>query len=588
VKGDRASNWPRTLHVLQALVLFAATLAVLSGRPTVARTAETLAISSDLQIVIHAGRQIELLVRPASAGEVSAAMLRVTGDPTGIAVLRRLNKRRPLKEAGWMRVPLAMLSSDYRALVLKTLFPKDVRDGDDWVHRARHGELAMYDEGLWQVAEWFTGNGGNFKRLMKVNRLTSPELQLGQRIRIPAALLHPALSVRIRSDDGLLEFDSDSQGPHAVYRLKAGEALYSSVIIRFTGRTGDEDVGELVETLRKRSGIRDLRDIPAGYPIKIPVKLLEPDFLPRSHPRRIQAEAAREELAQELLRQPVADHRTGLEGVLIVLDSGHGGKDLGTMNNGIWEHDYVYDVACRLKKKLERQTEASVRMILEDKDTGYEPSATDKLEANRQGTILTTPPFLARAVGDAKIGVNLRWYLANSIYRQALRDGFDSDRVVFLSLHADSRHPSLRGVMVYVPGADYRTKTYGYFTKSYSKYKEVRDKPTVRFSRKQRVRSEAVSRELAAKIVDGFEDLKLPVQSIQPVRHRIIRGSQRYAPAVIRGNQVPTKVLVEMVNLSNPEDAAVLASARDRERLSEAVLEALLNHFGDGRPPAHP
>ena len=30
---------------------------------------------------------------------------------------------------------------------------------------------------------------------------------------------------------------------------------------------------------------------------------------------------------------------------------------------------------------------------------------------------------------------------------------FDPDRVLFLSLHADSRHSSLRGVMVYVPGA---------------------------------------------------------------------------------------------------------------------------------------
>ena len=50
---------------------------------------------------------------------------------------------------------------------------------------------------------------------------------------------------------------------------------------------------------------------------------------------------------------------TVLQGVLVVIDPGHGGRDLGTMNNGIWEHDYVYDVACRLKRLLERYEIAS-------------------------------------------------------------------------------------------------------------------------------------------------------------------------------------------------------------------------------------
>ena len=53
------------------------------------------------------------------------------------------------------------------------------------------------------------------------------------------------------------------------------------------------------------------------------------------------------------------------------------------------------------------------------------------------------------------------------------------------------------------------------------------------------------------------------------------------AAAVLRGNTVPTKVLVEMVNLSNPEDAALLASARERERISEGLLNSLLLHFGE-------
>ena len=74
----------------------------------------------------------------------------------------------------------------------------------------------------------------------------------------------------------------------------------------------------------------------------------------------------------------------------------------------------------------------------------------------------------------------------------------------------------------------------------------------------------------------------LELRAGPPRSHRIIRGQQRFIPAVLRGNTVPTKVLVEMVNLSNPEDAELLASARERDRISEGLLNSLLDYFGDG------
>ena len=67
------------------------------------------------------------------------------------------------------------------------------------------------------------------------------------------------------------------------------------------------------------------------------------------------------------------------------------------------------------------------------------------------------------------------------------------------------------------------------------------------------------------------------------MRNRIIRGRSIFVPAVLRGNAVPTKVLVEMVNLTNHKDAALLARARDRERMAEALYQALLGHYGSGR-----
>jgi N-acetylmuramoyl-L-alanine amidase len=254
------------------------------------------------------------------------------------------------------------------------------------------------------------------------------------------------------------------------------------------------------------------------------------------------------------------------------------------MNHGIWEHDYVYDVACRLKRSIESETAARVLLTLEDRETGCVPSSADRLVANKQGTILTTPGFLARDEGEAEIGVNLRWYLANSIYRKAVASGTLPEQVVFVSLHADSRHPGLRGLMVYVPGASYRARTYGSTSATYARYEEVREKPTISFGRPDRLRSEAVSRRFAERIVRGFRQSGLPVQPYQPVRDKIIRGKSTWVPAVLRGNAVPTKVLVEMLNLSNREDAALLASAQRREQLARALHTALLDYFEEGSP----
>lgn len=563
-----------TLRCLLGGLALVAGLAASAGQVADSQVAQ---LSSDLRVVVTGGRDPQLGVRIARGDDWADVARRVSEERHADAIAAW--NAGEIETGGWVRVPFGLLAPDFRRLLLRHLFPDDRHDGDDWIHVARSGPLATYDEGLWQVAEWFTGDGGHFVRLMEANSLSSPELRAGQAIRIPGDLLDPAFRRAARSDDGSLVYGSDDQGPYAGYVIRQGEALYSAVVGRFTGRTAAEDVQEVAETVRLRSGIRDEHDIPVGFLIKIPLDLLEPGFLPPAHPRRLEAERASAELARELARNPVEKDRTGLDGMIVILDPGHGGRDLGTMNNGVWEHDYVYDVTCRLRQRLQTETRARVVMTLLDDESGCEPSRTDKLTANRQGTVQTNPTFMARQDGEARIAVNLRWYLANSVYRAALRDGVDPDRVVFLSIHADARHPSLRGVMVYVPGEAYRGGTYGSDSSTYRRFDEVKEKPFVRFSKKDRVRSEAVSRRFADAVVEGFRAEGLPIQPHQPVRNRIIRGRWKGVPAVLRGNEIPHKVLVEMVNLSNPSDAALLASARSRQTLADALYAAVVGYF---------
>jgi N-acetylmuramoyl-L-alanine amidase len=151
-------------------------------------------------------------------------------------------------------------------------------------------------------------------------------------------------------------------------------------------------------------------------------------------------------------------------------------------------------------------------------------------------------------------------------------------------LHADSRHPSLRGLMVYVPGQRFRRGSQGETRKDYERFREVREAPAVRFSRREIVRSEAVSRRLGAGVVEAFRAEGLPVQRYKPLRDRVIRGRRTWLPAVLRGNAVPAKVLVEMVNLSNPQDASLLGSARERDRLAKALMRGLTTYFGETQP----
>ncbi len=545
---------------------------------------DVLPLGREMRVRLIGGRELLLEVKPWPGESLPSLARRMAPSPAQSALLEAsLAEGNAKTDDGFYRLPFALLGTDARALVLRSVFPDDRADGGDWLHVARASPLPIYDEGLWQVAAWFTGDGAHFVELLRVNDLASPELARGQIVRIPASLLDAALKQGATSDDGILVYGSDAKGAFAGYRLKPGEALYSAVVLRFTGRTSSEDVESLARTIAARSDVRDLTDIPAGWLVKIPLDLLEPEFLPSSDARRKSIDKAKAAMERELSARPPTKTTQGLEGVVVIIDPGHGGIDPGTMNHHLWEHDYVFDVASRLRRELETHTAAKVYFTLDDTGKKTAPSRGDALESNRKRSVLTTPPFLAEEHRDTAIAVNLRWYLANSLYRKLVKKGVDPDKIVFLSLHADARHASLRGAMVYVPGAAYRKGTMGSSSSTYLRFKEVREQPRVSFTSKDRVRSEAVSGKLAVALVKALKKADLPLQPYQPIRERVIRGRKVWLPAVLRGNVVPTKVLIEMVNLNNPEDATLLGHAADRERLAKALVNALSDYF---RPKA--
>jgi N-acetylmuramoyl-L-alanine amidase len=514
-------------------------------------------------------------------GEGAATLAsRLCGDAGLASRIAEANGGSLVLQAGSRyNIPFDVLSPEWQLKVAQALFPGDRGAADGWVHKVR-GLGPLRRESLWSLAVWFTGDGENFRAIREYNELHDEDVARDFSLTIPSELLRPAFraALPVPEKPFLLQYGSDKDGEFAVYRLRPHEALYSSVVVRFTGRVFAKDVNDLALKIARRSGIPDVTDIPIGYRVKIPFDYLQPEYLPEGHPKRKEYEEGLRQSAR-FSNQVKAK---GLNGITIVLDAGHGGLDSGATLGGVWESLYVYDVAMRIKRLLETQTAARVLVTTRDGDS-FKVQEADVLPFSRGHAVLTTPPY---PIADPKVGVNLRWYLANSLYRKALQSDKDPDKVVFLSIHADSLHPSLRGLMAYVPAADMRDGSFSKGGAVYASRKEVQENPVVSFPRQKRVESEGLSRELAKQVVAAFQSDGLPVHPFNPVRDRIIRDNSVWVPAVLRYNSIPAKALLEICNLANDQDRALIQTRAYRQQVAQAVVQGLLAYYGQGTVPA--
>ncbi len=627
---------PAVLRLARVVCLAAVLAAALGGaRPAVAgalRLAIQPSASAGDSAAYAAGSMVALLTddhelyleaKPVQGEGLLAFSRRLCDDEDAAETIASANGGSRTLVAGLRyRVPFECLRPELQLLVVRTLFPDDRPSDDGWHHQVR-GAGALGHGSLWHLAEWFTGDGMRFSDIRTHNRLVEDDLAPGQEVVIPRRWLRPAfqgaiaaagrtaLAGRAADGDGTdrgsnggsngsivpsaaapqpttavaarvpeeaapyrLEYGKDRHGEYAIYRLAPGEALYSSVVIRFTGALHASDVNALAAEIAKRSGIADVTDIPVGHAVKIPFDLLLPEYLPPDHPRRREYEAALRESGRFTNRVRAAD----LSGITVILDAGHGGDDPGASFGGVWESLYVYDIKMRVKALLESHTAARVVPTTRDGDHFRIPDQ-DVLPYSRGHEVLTDPPY---PITNPVIGVNLRWYLANSVYRHTVSRHGDPEKVVFVSIHADSLHPSLRGAMAYIPSASMRRGTFRKAGSAYQARQEWREQPAVSFPWKARVKSEGLSRELAEDVIGALARRGVAIHPYKPVREKIVRNRSEYVPAVLRYNEVPAKILLEVCNLANSKDRALLQTREYRQRVAEALVEAILRYYGEG------
>lgn len=573
-----------------------------SSKPPLA----TAQLSSGLRAALTSDYEIVVTVKPHAGDAWTRLARRVTGDAANWEDLATLNQSdENLKTHQTVRVPFLMLRPELQREVVSTLFPLSGPTRDGWAHIVIGGGIE--GESLWKIAEWLTGAGANYTLIRKANPTQGLSTRKGDVILVPKRLLTAAFGgsseeenapktaaeVRNPADDAAqraaadenvqeatppsaavpsLTYERTAAEPYAVYRLQKGEALYSSVAIRFTGRVYAKDVHDVVDRIVKFNEIDDVSKIPAGYAVKIPMDLLLAEFLPSNDPIRVARETTRRESTKAARRTSAS----GLSGVHIILDPGHGGRDVGTEHDDVWESTYVYDVACRLKALLEKKSAATVAMTTRSAEHGFTIINKDVLPRASDHYVRTTPKYL---LDDAIVGVNLRWYLANSIFRSALAKGVAAEKVLFVSIHADSLHPSLRGAMAYVPGASFVTGSYQKKGQIYLARAEVREQPRVTNSREAALAAEGLSRGLAQSVMTSFEKNGLRVHPFEPVRDHVIRRGGAWVPAIIRHNQVPTRMLLEVCNLGNKHDRKLIKTRAYRQKLAEAIYDGMVNFY---------
>jgi N-acetylmuramoyl-L-alanine amidase len=514
-----------------------------------------------------------------------------------------------------VRIPVELLRADLRVAAAQRIFPADRRVSGGYEHWVLDPFGRGEESWAW-LADLFTGRRSNAEILQRANRAPGggspdrgtvvliPEQQLIDAFAgltpvatpVPTATPSPTPRPRISptpnrstavprvegatlpavspgSQNGVLSYGVDSEGEYAIYRLRRGEALYSAVVVRFTGQLRAKAVNATAAEIAVRSGIADVTDIPVGYAIKIPLSMLLPIHLPVDHPRRLAWLAERKELAGFLEEVEATD----LSGVHVILDAGHGGQDSGASVNGLWEATYAYDIACRIKEKLERHTEATVYMMRGDAKLGFSIPRRGRLEQHRDQFLFSTPRY---NLTDSNTGVNLRWYMGNDVVRRLERQGVSRSRTVFISIHADSLHPSVRGAMAYVPARQLRKSSHTAKRRSLKAFQEYRANPTVKLSDDFKAKAEASSRHLAEQMIAHIRINGLEVHPYEPVRGRIRRGRRTpFVPAVLHYSLAQNAVLVECCNMANTADRNLLVDQAWREKFALAVVEGVADAF---------
>jgi len=555
------------------------------------------------------GKRLVVKLKPlVGEGGYSLARRVLLSNFRNLKTIRKYSKTRRLYRNRFITFPLKVINGSIRSSALKAVFFKDKAGIGYWKHR-----VTFAWETTSMIAGLFTKEGIKAGHLVRYNKMRNKGniLKKGDVIKIPWKWISPELSLRQVSLKPPLKLKQDKSGKlFAHYQMKHGETLYSSVVIRFTGRLLNDEVNQVANKLLKLNNISDAKLIQSRQKIRIPLEWLSEEYLVSQTNdvssgkgstkktklkktklkkaikiKSSKAVASKKKLKRGKSTQKAVAQKTkskrkkNVHKIHVILDSGHGGRDPGASAGSrknkdiIYEDEVVYDISKRMSKLFKKQG-IIVHPTLADPNQ-KQPIRYLSRSNDRDEHLLVTPRYLTR---NARIGVNMRVYLVNHIFKNLRKKKVPSENILFISLHGDALHSSLSGAMVYYPDSRLRRGRFNLSSKIYRKRKEYSTKLT--YKPRDNKYSEKLSKSFGKVIIDEFRELKLRTHRVSSaVRGYLYRKGKKTLPAVLRYSMVPTSVLVEIANLNNRLDRRDLLKSKTRQKIAKAITNSVTTHF---------